>query len=442
MRWCSNQSISPHEIDGDSLDAYLQQRSERALKLDVVKLRRQIARAWNKCAETVAFWPRLKLPLIPANERWTVPWAEFHPDFQRDVEQWAEGLASVDLLDDDASVRPMKPITIRHRRHHVQAAATTLVASGVPVEELRTLQDLVRPERVAVVLNGLRRRYGRDAPTPYNVAVTLKIIARHYCKSNDQDVDRLGRLCRRVLVRRRGLTSKNRSRLLPFQDPDTRDRFLLLPGELMKSAARDGREPRRAAILAQMAVALEIAQMAPLRAKNLAELEVDRHVVFVGRGRHEHAIISIPEEEVKNEIALEYPLPSESTRLIRQYIDKYLPSLWNGDCRYLFPGPGGRPKHAATLSSQVESIIRSSLGHRVNLHLLRHFSAMIYLQAYPGAYEAVRRLLGHATGSAALDFYAGFETAAAVRHFDEVILRHRRLAAARKPGQLDRRRRS
>ena len=56
---------------------------------------------------------------------------------------------------------------------------------------------------------------------------------------------------------------------------------------------------------------------------------------------------------------------------------------------------------------------------------------MIYLQAYPGAYEAVRRILGHATASAALNAYVGLETAAAARQFDEVVLRHRRLASLR-----------
>ena len=179
MRWCSNRGTRANEVDRDTLDAYLRERSERKLKLDVVTLRRRIARAWNQCVETAVNWPKQKLQPAPTRERWTMPWPDFHPEFQREVDRWAEGLASVDLLDDDAPIRPLKPITIRQRRHHVQAAATTLVASGVPVEELRTLQDLVRPERVAVVLNGLRRRYGCNSPTPYNMAVTLKMIARH-----------------------------------------------------------------------------------------------------------------------------------------------------------------------------------------------------------------------------------------------------------------------
>jgi integrase len=317
-------------------------------------------------------------------------------------------------------------------------AASTLVIAGVPLDELRCLAHLVRGDRALLALNGLRQRYGRTSNTPYGVATTLRTVAEYCCtlkdeihKVQEEDVDSLGRLCKKLLVKRRGLTQKNRNRLLPFQDPDTRDSFLLLPEKLMRSAAKDGRNPYHAACIAKMAVALEISQMAPLRAANLAGLEMGRHLIFVGHGRNEYAIISIPEEEVKNEIALEYPLPRESTKLLRLYIDTYLPKLCPAGTRYLFPGRGNKAIAAATLSTQVEHVIRDSLGHRVNLHLLRHFAAMIYLQAYPGAYEAVRRILGHATASAALDYYVGFETAAAVRHFDEVVLRHRRLAEAR-----------
>jgi integrase len=245
-------------------------------------------------------------------------------------------------------------------------------------------------------------------------------------------------MCRRVLVKRRGMTPKNKNRLAPFADPDTRDRFLLLPAELMRSAEREARSPRQAAVLAQMAVVLEIAQMAPMRARNLAALELNRHLTFVGHGRHEYALIAIPEEETKNELALDYPLSPESTRLIRRYIEHYLPVLSPGESRFLFPGGKGGAKLASSLSNQVERTIRNSIGYRVNLHLLRHFAAMIFLVAFPGAYEAVRRLLGHATASAALDMYVGLETAAAVRQFDEVILRQRQLAVTRAKAQLGR----
>ena len=53
----------------------------------------------------------------------------------------------------------------------------------------------------------------------------------------------------------------------------------------------------------------------------------------------------------------------------------------------------------------------------------------------PGAYESVRRLLGHSSIATTTNFYAGSETAAAVRHYDEVVLRLReRPAAERRAG--------
>lgn len=270
------------------------------------------------------------------------------------------------------------------------------------------------------------------------MAVTLAAVAEYYCRVDDPHVERLRRICRRVLVKHRGMAQKNRDRLLPFQDPATRDRFLLLPGELMRSAERDARTPRHKALLAQMAVALEISQLAPMRARNLAAIEIGRHLTFVGDGRGEYAVVTIPEEETKTEIALEYPLMPETARLIRRYIGHHLPVLSPGQSRFLFPGRTGGAKATNTLSTQIEETIRSSIGHRVNIHLLRHFAAMIYLQAHPGAYEAVRRLLGHAIASAALDMYVGLENAAAVRHFDEIILRLRELAVKRtgtRPGR-------
>jgi integrase len=65
----------------------------------------------------------------------------------------------------------------------------------------------------------------------------------------------------------------------------------------------------------------------------------------------------------------------------------------------------------------------------VNAHLFRHIGAKLYLDAHPGAYEVVRRVLGHRSMDTTTGFYTGLETAAAVRHFDETILRLRKQGA-------------
>jgi hypothetical protein len=46
---------------------------------------------------------------------------------------------------------------------------------------------------------------------------------------------------------------------------------------------------------------------------------------------------------------------------------------------------------------------------------------MIFLEAHPGCYEDVRRLLGHKSLQTTINFYAGLEGAAAVKRYHNVI---------------------
>ena len=63
---------------------------------------------------------------------------------------------------------------------------------------------------------------------------------------------------------------------------------------------------------------------------------------------------------------------------------------------------------------------------RVHPHLFRHIAAKLYLDANPGSYEVMRRVLGHRSIETTTAFYTGLETAAAVRHFDATILKLRK----------------
>ena len=61
-------------------------------------------------------------------------------------------------------------------------------------------------------------------------------------------------------------------------------------------------------------------------------------------------------------------------------------------------------------------------GIEVHVHLFRHIAAKMYLDAHPGAYEVVRRVLGHKSMDTTTEAYTGLESAAAGRHFDNTIL--------------------
>jgi integrase len=230
-------------------------------------------------------------------------------------------------------------------------------------------------------------------------------------------------IVRRLDTGRRGLTETNRARLRPLDDPSNAAALLRLPRRLISIAARN-RQPRQGAIQAQIAVAIEILIMAPLRISNLVHLDLERNLVRPGRSKALHIVIA--REQVKNREPLEYPLPAESVELIERYLRDFRPRLASAGSTALFPGEQGKPKRRNTLGKQISDTIRAHTGMPMHPHLFRHAMAKLFLDANPGAYEVVRRTLGHRSIDTTTAYYTGLETPAAVRHFDQTLLRIRR----------------
>jgi hypothetical protein len=87
-------------------------------------------------------------------------------------------------------------------------------------------------------------------------------------------LDQMGSIIRRLAPGRRGLTETNRTRLRYFDDRGNILALLRLPDELMRQARRH-RNLRRGAVRAEMAVAIELLLMAPLR-KHLLQVHTLR----------------------------------------------------------------------------------------------------------------------------------------------------------------------
>ena len=187
--------------------------------------------------------------------------------------------------------------------------------------------------------------------------------------------------------------------------------------------ARRHRNPQRGAVQAQMAVAVEILLMAPIRLYNLTNLDIERNLIRPGQGKALHIVVGAG--MVKNREPLEYPLPPESVELVECYIREFRPHLKSAENTALFPGVAGGPKNMAFFGTQITRTIYAHTGLHVHPHLFRHIAAKLFLDANPGAYEVVRRVLGHRSIDTTTGFYTGLETPAAVRHFDKTILRLR-----------------
>jgi integrase len=229
--------------------------------------------------------------------------------------------------------------------------------------------------------------------------------------------------------KRKGMTEKNASRLRRFRNRETQLALLNLPSVLVEKAAREQR-PVKAARLVEAAVAIGLVCVCPVRLKNLAAIEIDRHFDRPQRGK---LYFVVPSSEVKNERPLEFELPSRLIDLIDRFLEYDRKHLVSRSCPWLFAREDGRgPVHKTVLARRITDTIGRELGVEMNPHLFRHFAAMIILERDPGAYDLVRRLLGHSELSTTVDAYSGMETLRATQWFGELVEESQREAPARR----------
>jgi integrase len=154
---------------------------------------------------------------------------------------------------------------------------------------------------------------------------------------------------------------------------------------------RGGLSPVRAAQRAEMAVAIAILLVAPVRIKNLRMIEIGRQL------RHHGArmMLSFDEAEVKNAVSLTFEIDLTTAELIRWFIDKHRARIAPAGCEFLFAAASGGARTDCGLSAPLMKALQRGLGLPVNPHLFRHLAAKLFLDTHPGRYETVRQFLGH-----------------------------------------------
>ena len=86
------------------------------------------------------------------------------------------------------------------------------------------------------------------------------------------------------------------------------------------------------------------------------------------------------------------------------------------------PGRSGCPKGSNFFGKQISRAVQRWSGLTIHPHLFRHIAAMLYLKTHPGAYEAVRRMLGHSHVSNTIAAYIGLEADAAFEQYHADVL--------------------
>lgn len=274
---------------------------------------------------------------------------------------------------------------------------------------------------------GLRVVYERQGERPTQhlagIAGVVLMLARHWVRLPHADCETLRRLARNLRPLQEGLAPRNEQRLAQLLDRRRLDEVLRLPETLAARVRCTGVPTERLAQNFQTAVAVEIFLMTGLRIANVAELAIGETLILRPDGG---ADILIPRESVKNSAAFAAEVPPPSARLLREYIRRYRPLLGDAASPWLFPGMrAGTHKSTAALRDQVTKAMAGVAGVAWNPHLFRHLLAQMQLADNPGNDGLVTRALGHKRMDTTRLHYAGFQTRAAIRSHDELVLKRR-----------------
>jgi integrase len=388
------------------------------------QVHREAALTWNKQLEQIKGWPTVRLT-VPNNTRtYALPFEAFPRSFRDDLQAYLDRQTGKDLF---GNAPKASEVTLRCHRTWLLELASALVLSGDKISSIRSLKRLVTVDAAKAALKFFWERNGQRRSGQLNNFGRLIInIAKHWAKVPADHLEALRGLRRQVDPGKGEMTERNRKRLRVFDDPVNVERLVNLPEIMMRSAIRLPDPGYNDAVRAQTALAIAIELAAPLRAKNLAGLRLDQHLVRSRPGRDAVVHLVIPAGEIKNKKPLEFELAPDVARLLDLYWNNFRPLLVTDGSSYLFPARQGGAKTPAQLADQIKRVIKRETGLTMNVHLFRHACAFLFLKAHPGEYETVRLLLGHTSLAVTVRAYSGLERSDAVRRFDNLMATYRR----------------
>ena len=432
---CTSRGISPEDVTDEVMSSFRHRMETEGMIKDPKNNHRRACLAWNILAPQV---PSLRPVTVPSALRtYAYEPADLPQTLCADIEAYLAHLGDPDIFM-KKSFNPLRPASIATRRRQLFEYVSALIRSGYPVETLLTLADVTDPEMMVAALRFIMN-HAKSAPGNTNedagrvhacgVAGMVSKLAKHWVENMPPTVIQAkaqaerGNICRKLKPRYTGLRDGNRAKLRQLDDDALVERFLTMPPRLLEMARRAKVPTLKMARLVQLAVIVEILLMIPIRLTNLAGLKIDSTIL---RSRAGAWHISIPGNQVKNGSPIEATLPKECQPLLDLYLEKYRPLLLVGTSDWFFPGRfAGEAKSPDSLRDVIVGGVAKHCGLRLHPHLFRHICALLYLRANPGAYGVIRNVLGHKSLNTTIANYCGTESAQALQHYEQMILRKR-----------------
>jgi integrase len=426
--WCAKNGILSEQVTDDTVQQFLTWLVTRTIRARPRDIAQTVPIVWNEAADHITNWPKVllsRLSFRPPTKH--LQWEELNEGFRRDAEAYLTLRKTPDIFDTSANAprRPLAATTLRLQRQHIRLAASVMIESGASKDDITCLASLVDPERFKIVL----RYYHQQASGEPNafaggIATTLIQVARYYAALGSAEIDELKRIAARLPPVPFDLRPKNKALLRKLESDRLRASLVFLPDRVITRAKKDPERLLRRFVDIQVAIAVAIALVTPLRPENLSRLNWQRHFGEPD-GPKGQLLLHIPAEETKTrKRELIFELPGDVAKTIRWYRRTVLPVLGADETGDLFVTRKGRPKSQATLSEQIAERITREVGVRISPHKFRHIAAAWYLESHPEDFETVRALLGHGWSKTTL-IYAGNSSRRAGRAFASHIVEQR-----------------
>jgi hypothetical protein len=138
---------------------------------------RALVRHWNAGVAKIPGWPNFTLLDPPYVKRFTGPaWEDFPQKLRDNIDVYCERIGKRHRATSGKIFRPCKQSTIDMRRRELIAAVRAAVAAGIPLEELKSLRDLLHPDRVEIIMDYYWEKNG-EKPRLYTIDLASKLLA-------------------------------------------------------------------------------------------------------------------------------------------------------------------------------------------------------------------------------------------------------------------------
>src|SRR5262249_4405688 len=246
--------------------------------------------------------------------------------------------------------KTLSPRTLTDHEFKVRQFASALVRSGVEIESLVRLKDVLDPKYLETGFRFFLKR-SKDEVTKQiiGIACALASVATWGCNMSEAELAAVNDVLDKVRLdetgrprgRRAGMTAKNKGLLRQFDDPANVAKIVYAADILCEGLPPQGPLTVRQAEAVRTALMTELLLVFPIREANLASLRIGEHIQWSQPGRRGVVSIYIQSAEVKNDQDLEVQLPDRTTRLLEYYLTHALPLLGDPSQPWLFPGEKG-----------------------------------------------------------------------------------------------------